>query len=416
MDRIRKKRKWTIKKIAYIIVSTLIVSFIFFQFIWADRRSRLKVERERITVSQVIRAPFQESIPETGTVMPKESRYLDAIEGGIIQEIKLESGTRVEKGDVILTLANSNLQLDVLNREAQLYEQINLLRQTRLSLEQNSLRLKTDLAEIDYQLGILRPQFERSKALFQEKVISEQEFEQVRENYEYQQKRRVFTYESYRKDSISTREQLRQLNLSESRMIANLTAVGRILDNLVIKAPIDGQLSRPELEVGQSVNTGQRLGQVDVIGSFKVRVEVDEIYLPRIDKGQVGRFTFDGQQYALRISKIYPTVNNGVFSIDMDFINNVPSGIKRGQTLRLRLELSQLTEATLVAVGGFYQDTGGNWIYVLVEDGNMAEKRNISLGRKNPDYYEVLDGLQPGDRVITSSYRNFGDNEVLVLN
>jgi HlyD family secretion protein len=416
MDRIRKKKKWTVKKIAYLSVGALFLFFVFFQFIWADRRSRLKVERERLTVSTVVRAPFQESIPETGTVMPKESRYLDAIEGGIIQEVLIESGTKVKKGDIILTLANSNLQLDVLNREAQLYEQINLLRQTRLSIEQNTLRLKTDLAEIDYQIGILKPQYIRSKELFAERVISLQEFEQVEENYNYQKKRRIFTYESYRKDSISAQEQLRQLNLSEARMLTNLTAVGRILDNLVITAPIDGQLSRPELEIGQSVTTGQRLGQVDVIGSFKVRVEVDEIYLPRIDKGQVGKFSFDGEQYTLEISKIYPTVSNGVFSVDMDFLNGLPPGIKRGQTLRLRLELSQLTEATLVAVGGFYQDTGGNWVYVLNDDASLAEKRRISLGRKNPDFYEVLDGLQPGERVVTSSYRNFGDNEVLVLN
>ncbi|MEM7548736.1 MAG: HlyD family efflux transporter periplasmic adaptor subunit [Bacteroidota bacterium] len=416
MDKIRKKKKWTLKKVGYILGGGFIVFFVLFQFVWADRRSKLKVDQDRLTISTVTHAPFQERIPETGTVLPKESRYLDAIEGGIVQQVMLESGTVVKEGDVILTLANSNLQLDVLNREAQLYEQINLLRQTRLSLEQNSLRLKTDLAEINYQIGILGPQYERSKELYKDKVISLEEYQGIEENYKYQIKRRKFTYESFKTDSISTRLQLRQLAESEARMIRNLDAVSKILDNLVIKAPINGQLSRPELEIGQSVNTGQRLGQVDVIGSFKVRVEIDEIYLPRIDNGQIGRFTFDNESYAMKISKIYPTVNNGVFSVDMDFVGDIPPGIKRGQTLRIRIELSQLSEATLVAVGGFYQDTGGNWVYVLNEDGKTAEKRNISLGRKNPDFYEVTEGLQAGDKVITSSYRNFGDNEVLVFN
>ena len=415
MDRKIKKKKWTLKRVGSVSAIALFIIFVGYQLLFADKRSKLNVDSRKITVSTVSQGPFQEWIPETGTVVPKNTIYLDAIEGGIIQEIILESGAMVKKGDMILTLSNSNLQLDVLNREAQLYEQINLLRNTRLSLQQNSLNLQTQLADIDYQLNLLEPQHERFLTMKNEELISDREYEEVAENYDFQKKRKQLTYKQYKQDSLSTIRQLRELAASEQRMIRSLEAVGKILDNLVIRAPFDGQLSTPQLQIGQSIASGERLGQVDVVGSYKVRVGIDELYLPKIDTGLIATYPYAGDSYELKITKIYPTINNGVFEVDMDFIGRVPEGIKRGQSTRIRIALGNLSEAVLLPVGGFYQDTGGNSVYVLTEDGSRAVKRKIRLGRWNTENYEVLEGIEPGDRVITSSYDNFGDNEVLLL-
>ncbi|MDN4165044.1 HlyD family efflux transporter periplasmic adaptor subunit [Cytophagales bacterium LB-30] len=415
MDKKIQKKKWTIKRIATISAGMLFVSFVLYNFIFADKRSKLNVELEKITVATVKNGSFQEFIPVTGNILPSQTYYLDAIEGGIVKRIVRESGAMVEKGDVIMELSNSNLQLNVLTQESQLYEQINNLRQTRLLLDQNDLTQQAQLAEIDYQLGLLKPQYERFKQLFEKKLISQREFEEVAENYEYNVKRRKLTYTSYRNDSINRVFQLRQLRDSENRMMRSLEGVGNIMDNMVVRAPSAGQLSAPQLEIGQSVNVGQRLGQVDGLDSFKARVSIDELYLPRVDIGQTGTFDFAGGNYKLQITKVYPTITDGRFEVDMEFVGEVPSGIRRGQTLRIRLELGNPGQALLLPMGGFYQETGGNWVFVLNEDGSSASRKSIRLGRKNPEYFEVLDGLSPGERVITSSYTNFGDNEVLVL-
>jgi len=415
MDRKIKKKKWTLKRLGSISIIALFIVFVGYQLLFADKRSKLNVDSRKISISTVSKGPFQEWIPETGAVVPKNTIFLDAIEGGIIQEIILESGAMVEKGDVILRLSNSNLQLDVLNREAQLYEQINLLRNTRLSLQQNSLNLETQLADIDYQLSLLRPQYDRFVTLRDENLISDREFEEVAENFTFQKKRKRLTYKQYRQDSIAAIYQLRELEASEKRMMRSLEVVGQILDNLVIKAPFEGQLSTPQLQIGQSIGVGERLGQVDIVGSYKVRVGIDELYLPKIETGLIATYPYSGESYKLEITKIYPTINNGVFEVDMEFIDKVPEGIKRGQSTRIRIALGNLSEATLLPVGGFYQDTGGNWVYVLEEGGARAIKKSIRLGRWNTENYEVLEGLTAGDKVITSSYDNFGDNEILLL-
>ncbi|NMM50110.1 efflux RND transporter periplasmic adaptor subunit [Marinigracilibium pacificum] len=415
MDRKIEKKQWTWKKISGVAVATLLVGFLAYQLILGDNRSSLNVESERITIAEVKRDKFQEFIPVNGNVAPGEVYYLDAIEGGIINDVIRESGAMVKEGDTILILSNSNLQLDVMQRETQLYEQINNLRQTRLLLDQNDLSQRAQLAEIDYQINILQPQFERSKKLYKEKLISEQEYEQIDEQLKYNKNRRKLTYRSYRNDSIARAIQMNQLYQSEQRMLRSLDAVGKILDNLIITAPESGQLSAPQLEVGQSVGSGMRLGQVDVMGNYKVRVGIDELYLPRIDIGQRGTFTFAGKDYSLEISKIYPNITDGKFQVDMIFNGEIPNGIRRGQTLRIRLELGNLEEALLLPTGGFFNDTGGRWIYVLNSDETKAYKKEISIGRRNPDYYEVLSGLEPGDRVVISGYDNFGDNEVLNL-
>lgn len=415
MDQVIKKKKWTTKKVIMIGAGVVVVMFALYAFMFADNRPSLKMEREKITISTVKEGEFQEYIPRSGNVQPIRSIYMDAVEGGVVKQLVRESGDMVDRGDTIMILTNSNLQLDVMNRETMLYEQLNNQRNIRLNLDQNTLRLKQDLAEIDYQIKLLQPQYERFKELYEKKLVSKREFEEVEEPYLYQLNRRKLTVKAYRNDSINIVRQRAQLQNSEDRMMMSLDAVGRILDNLVVRAPISGQLTTPDLEIGESIDKGQSLGQVDIVDSFKVRVPIDELYLPRIKEGQKGTFTFNRDDYELTIEKIFPTVTDGVFQVDMHFVGEQPENIKRGQTLRVRIQLSDLTQATLLPVGGFYQKTGGNWVYVLEDDGEKAVKRNIRLNRKNSEFYEVSEGLEPGDRVITSSYDNFGDNEVIVL-
>lgn len=415
MDKQIKKKTWTLKRIATYGGGGLLIIFIAYQFIFADRRSKLKIEKDKITIATVKRGVFQEFIPQTGTVEPSRTVFLDAIEGGNIKRVIAESGAMLKKGDVIMELSNLNRELTVLQQEAQLNESITRQRDTRLAITRNDLEQRQTLALIDNQLAILGPQYHRQKQLFEKKLISKQEFERTEADYKYNVERRRITYEVYKNDSLDRIRQLRELSFRESKMTESLVGVGRILDNLVIRAPIDGQLSRPQLEVGQAVNQGQRIGQIDVVGSYKVSVQIDELYLPRISQGLHATTSFNNKDYELQITYIYPTIAGGRFQVDMNFVGETPEGIRRGQSLRLRIELGQSSEELLLPVGGFYKDTGGNWVYVL--DGeNKAVKRNIRLGRKNTENFEVLEGLQPGDKVITSSYENFGNNEVLILN
>ncbi len=415
MDRKIKKKTWTTGRLLGIGLGLVFVSFILYSFLFADNRSKLNVDEEKITVSTVEQDIFQERIPETGIVMPSQTIFMDAVEGGVVREIILESGALVERGDTIMILDNSRLQLDVMQRESSLYEQLNIMRNTRLGLDQNDINQKTQLAQIDYQLQLLAPQYNRFKELAGKKLISQRELEEVEEQYEYNKRLKDLTYRSYQSDSVSRSMQLRQIRLSEDRMNRSLEAVGKILDNLVVTAPTDGLLTTPDWEPGQSITPGERLGQVALLDSFKVRVAIDELYLPRIDVGQQGTWDWNGNTYRLEIYKKYPTVSEGNFEVDMKFIGGDPAGIRRGQSLRIRLELGSSEEAMLLATGGFFRDTGGNWVFVLNNDGSRAYKRDIRLGRKNPENYEVLEGLEPGEQVITSSYENFGDNEVLVF-
>src|SRR5688572_234493 len=416
MDKQIKKKRWTLKRIATYGGIALFTVFVGYQFIFADRRSKLKIEKDKITISAVQRGVFQETIPQTGIVEPSRTVYLDAVEGGTIKRVVAESGQMLKKGDVILELSNLNRELNVLQQEAQLNQSINQLRETRLQISKNDLEQRQTLAQIDNQLQIFGPQYERQKKLYEKKLIAKQEFERTEADYKYNLERRRITYEVFKADSVDRIRQYRDLNFSERKMMQSLESAGKILDNLTIRAPMDGQLSRPQLDPGQNVNGGQRLGQVDVVGSYKVRVEIDELYYPRISQGLNASTSYNNNDYKLQITYIYPTIQNGRFTVDMAFVGETPQGIRRGQSLRLRIELGQSSEELLLPVGGFYKDTGGNWVYVLEGDGNRAVKRNVKLGRKNTENFEVLEGLQPGDRVITSSYENFGTNEVLVLN
>lgn len=416
MDKQLKKKRWTLKRIGLYGGIAVFVLFIAYQFLFADRRQTLVIEKDKITMSTVNRGVFQDYIPQTGTVEPSRTVYLDAVEGGTIKRVVAESGAMLKAGDVILELNNLNRELTVLQQEASFNESINRARETRVTLMRNDLDQRQLLATIQNQLDIIEPQYIRQQQLFEKKLISKQEFEQTKANYEFNKKRMNIAYEVYRADSVDRIRQLKFTAESEQKMMASLNGLSKILDNLVIRAPIDGQLARPQLDVGQNVNPGQRLGQIDILGSFKVRVEIDEIYLPRIQTGLRATTTYNNKDYVLSITYIYPDVAaGGRFAVDMNFVGETPPGIRRGQSLRLRIELGQSSEELLLAVGGFYKDTGGNWVFVIEEGGNRAVKRNVKLGRKNTENFEVLEGLQPGDKVITSSYENFGNNEVLIL-
>jgi HlyD family secretion protein len=415
MDRKIEKKTWTPRRIAAIVGGVVLLGGIIYQIGFADHRSTMNVEKDRLSIATVSTGEFTDYILVSGQIEPARTVYLDAIEGGTVNQVVRESGALLKKGDTILVLTNSNLQLDVMQRETMLYEQINNLRQTRLLLDQNDLNQQGQLAEIDYQISLLKPQYERFKELHEKKLVSDREFEEVREQYEYNVKRKKLTYTSYRNDSIARSFQLNQLRQSEGRMNASLNGVGNILNNLVITAPIAGQLATPQqLEIGQAINPGQRYGQIDILDEFKVRVPIDELYLPRISQGLRGKFTLSGADYELEISKIYPTITNGRFEVDMVFTGESPSGIRRGQSVRIRLELGQSEQSLLLPTGGFFKDTGGNWVFVLNAAGS-AEKRTIRLGRKNPEFYEVLEGLVEGEKVIVSGYENFGTTEVLEM-
>jgi HlyD family secretion protein len=347
--------------------------------------------------------------------MPITTFYLDAVEGGTVQKIFLEEGSYVNVGDSILQLDNTDLHLDIMYREAQFFEQINNLRNTRLAMEQNSLTLREQLIEIDYQIQKSKRRYEQSVGLKDRNLISEIEFEQARDDHEYWLRKREITIEGQLQDSILRTIQIEQLEASVARMQANLEVVKKKLENLILSAPVAGHLTSLIAEVGASKGRGQRLGQIDVLDGFKLRAAVDEYYISRINKGQKAEVKISGTDYGLTIKKVYPEVREGRFQIDLEFEETEPEGIRRGQTVQVKLALGDLSEALLLNRGGFYHKTGGNWAYVIDESGDFASKRDIKLGRQNPHVYEVLEGLDAGEKVITSSYDNFGDYDRLVL-
>jgi HlyD family secretion protein len=415
MDRKIEKKKWPPKKIAIYTISAIVVFLFIYTLIFGDSSSKLNVQTERLTISTVSIGPFQEFIPVTGNIVPIKTVYLDAIEGGRVETKFIEEGALVSTGEEILKLDNTNLHLDIMYREAELFQQINNLRNTRLEMEKTRLSLKGQLVELEYEIAQQNRLFDRSKEMYNKNLISKQEFEQVQDRYYYLLESKKLTLESHKQDSVFREVQISQLEASVQRMQANLEIVKTKLENLIIKAPITGQLTSLNAEIGESKSPGERLGQIDVLDSFKVRVDVDEFYIARIEIGKTGSFDFAGKTYQVEIRKIYPEVQNGRFAVDMYFGEEVPQGIRRGQTLHIRLALGDLSEATLLARGGFYQKTGGQWVYVLDKSDDYAIKRDIKIGRQNPQYFEVLDGLKPGEKVITSSYETFGDNEKLVL-
>lgn len=416
MDKAIERKYWTKKRIISVAIVSLVVLVVLYLTLFNTSQKTYAIDKNRVTISEVKQGIFDEYTPQTGIIQPKVTFFLDAIEGGVIKKVHKESGSEVKKGDVIVELSNLNRELSVLGQEASLNESINRVRQTRLSLEQNDLQQLQTLAEINNQLDKLKPKYQRNKQLFEKKLISKQAFEEIEADFFYNLKRQEITYRSYKQDSISRQRQLVQLNQSERRMIQSLQGVGKILDNLTIKSPIDGLLSTPNLFEGQSITSGERLGQIDAIGIYKVKAQMDELYLPRIEKGLNATADIAGKQHKLKISYIYPTIKEGRFETDLDFVDGIPEDIKSGQSIRLRIELGNSSEQLLLNNGAFFNESGGNWVYVLNENGTKAEKRPVQLGRQNAEYFEVLSGIEAGDKVITSSYKNFGDNEIIKFN
>lgn len=415
MDRKIEKKNWPPKKIAIFAGGGLLFIFVFYTFLFGDTSSKLNVEVEKITLAKVTKGPFQEFIPVTGNVLPIKTIYLDAMEGGRVERLFVEEGTVVKEGEELLKLTNTNLQMDVMFREAQLFEQINNLRNTRLAFEQNRIRNKGDLIDLEYQIGRWKRNYDIQKGLLSQNLTSQQEYEQARDEYQYAVNRRDLLIESMHSDSILRATQMQSLEASIQHMQTNLNVIKENLANLTIRAPVNGQLTSRNAELGESKRAGDRLGQIDVLDGFKVRAGIDEHYIARIQIGQTGEFDFAGKTYILIIKKVYPEVSNGRFEVDMEFQGEAPKDIRRGQTLQIRLELGDLAEAILVPRGGFYQKTGGQWIFVVDPSGDFAIKRPIKLGRQNPQVFEVIDGLFPGEQVVTSSYDSYGDIDKLML-
>lgn len=415
MDRKIEKKKWPPRKIAVLAGGTFFVLFIGYLFLFEFSKSSLNVKKERLTISTVERAPFQEYIPIMGNVMPIESFYLDATEGGRVDKIFLEAGSMLKKGDPILELVNTNLLLDIMWREADFIQQINRLRETRLAMEQYRLRLNQDLAEVENQLSQQEMTYNRYNELAKEDLISKHEFDLVKRQYEFLLQKKELTVESQKNELKFREEQVYSLEGELKRMEDNLRAAKQKLENLVIRAPISGQLTALNAEIGQVKSTGERLGQIDVLETYRVRADIDEHYIARVEVGKEGEFDFVDKTYKLKIQRVYPEVREGKFQVDLLFDGPVPGGIRRGQTFHIRLELGDISEAVLLARGGFQQTTGGNWVYVLDKSGGFATKRSIKLGRQNPLFYEVLEGLEPAEQVITSSYESFGNMDRLVL-
>ncbi len=415
MDRKIKKKKWTVGRIATFGLGGLFVVFVLYSFIFADKGAKLNVEVEKINISDVHRGEFREFIPVDGTVMPIKTIRLDAIEGGNVERKYYDGGIMIEVGDTILKLANNNLVQNFIREETQAFILINNLENTKLSLQQNQFNLKANLIELGFQIDQAKDAYVRGKELYEDKVISEQEYLNLKREYDRLVASRNIAIESARFDSLNAVTQIAQTEATLERTSNNLEMIKKNLENLYIKAPIAGVLSSVNVEVGESIAPGQNIAQIDDMNGFKVRASIDEHYIARIYEGLAGSFPFAGADYNLKITKIYPEVTNGLFEVDMAFDGPVPDGIRRGQTLQIKLQLSENIQAVQIPRGSFYQTTGGNWIFVVSEDGGFATRRNIRLGRQNPRYYEVLEGLQPGEQVVVSSYEGYEDKDRLVF-
>ena len=415
MDRVIAKKKWGKKRILTIAAILGVLALAAASYYFTSGKSKLNVDKERITISEVKTGPFQEFIPVNGVVMPLTTIYLDALEGGRVEEKYVEDGAIMKKDDPILRLSNTDLELSLVNQETSVYNLLTQMQISRNAAQQNTVNKLNQLTDVESQFKEAERVYNLDKHLYEQKVIGSQEFKQAENNYHYYQEKKRLTGQILQQDSISNQQQLTQAKQSYEGSQNALNVMRKKVGDLIVRAPIDGQLTSLDVERGQSKNKGERLGQIDVLSGFKVRVDIDEHYITRIYTGLVGEFTLGAKDYKLKIKKVYTQVTNGRFQVDMEFEGEVPQGIRRGQTLQIRLALSDETTALLLAKGGFYQQTGGNWIFKVSESGNTAYKVDIQLGRQNPDYYEVMNGLKPGDKVVTSSYENYGNMQELVL-
>jgi HlyD family secretion protein len=415
VDRIVKKKKWSRKRILTIGGITALVLLIVLSYLYTSGKSKLNVDVERITVSEVKKGPFQETIPVNGVVLPLTTIYLDAVEGGRVEDKYVEDGAMVKKDQPILRLSNTDIELSLVNQQTSVYNLLTQMQIARNAAQQNTTAKLNQMTDVESQLKEAERIYKLDKGLYDQKVIGLQEFRKAENDYNYYLQKKKLTEQLLNQDSASTAQQLSQAKQSYQGSQTALNVMRKKVGDLIVRAPIDGQLTSLDAERGQNKPKGERLGQIDVLSGFKVRADIDEHYISRIIIGLYGSFTFANKDYKLVIKKVYTQVTNGRFQVDMEFVGDVPQGIRRGQTLQIRLAFSDEVEAVQVAKGGFYQQTGGNWIFKVSDDGSKAYKVDIQLGRQNPDYYEVLSGLKPGDKVVTSSYENYGDMQELVL-
>ena len=415
MDRVIAKKFWSKKRILTISGVVGIAALITAAIVFTSGKSKLNVDTERITISEVKNGAFQEFIPVNGVVLPITTIYLDALEGGRVEEKFVEDGAVMKKGEPILRLSNTDLELSLVNQETSVYNLLTQMQISQNAARQNTISKLNQMTDVENALKEAERVYKLNKHLYEQKVIGSQEFKQSENNYNYQLEKKKLTQQILKQDSSSVGLETEQARQSYGRTQNALSVMRQKVGDLVVRAPVDGQLTSLDAEIGQSKNKGERLGQIDVLSGFKVRVDIDEHYISRIYTGLFGEFTFAGKDYKLKIKKVYTQVTNGRFQVDMEFDGEVPPGIRRGQTLQIRLALSDETQALLLAKGGFYQQTGGNWVFKVSEGGNKAYKVDVQLGRQNPDYYEVLQGLKPGDKVVTSSYENYGNMQELIL-
>ncbi|HAF30791.1 MAG TPA: efflux transporter periplasmic adaptor subunit [Bacteroidales bacterium] len=416
MDKvIEKKHKWLNKKTIWITIGSVLILLVAYNIFFGDKSSKLNVEKEKITIESIIEDEFKDYIAQIGTVEPISTIYLDAIEGGRVEEILIDEGNMVKKGDVIIRLSNTNLILEISNNEASVSRSINEFENTKINLELNTINRKQTLIETERQLKMQERQYEYNKKMLKDEHISKEVFDQSYEQYYATKQQYLLLKEALRNDSLYRKVQLKAMDNQIKNMQENLKIIQGRMDDLKVKAPVNGELANLNPEIGEVINYGQRIGTVNILDDYKLRVEIDEHYIARVRRGLPGSFDFAGSNYKLKIDKVYPEVNGGRFAVDMVFTSEKPAQIRIGQTFRLKLELGESKQAVLIPRGGFYQSTGGQWVYVVNNEGNLAVKRNISIGRQNPQYYEVLEGLNPGEQVIVSSYDNFNEVDQLIL-
>jgi HlyD family secretion protein len=415
MDRVIQKKKWSTKRILTTAGIAGIIVLITLSYVYTSGKSRLNVDTERISIGEITKGSFKEFIPVNGVVMPLTTIYLDAMEGGRVEEKFVDDGTVMKKGQPILRLSNTDLELGLVTQQTNVYNLLTQMQISRNAAQQNTVNKLNQMTDVESQLKEAERIYNLNKKLYDQKVIGLQEFKQSENNYNYFIEKKRLTTQILHQDSLSTDQQLMQARQSYEGSQNALSVMQKKVGDLIVRAPVDGQLTSLDVEIGQNKNKGERLGQIDVLSGFKVRVDIDEHYISRIFTGLMGDWTTTSGTYLLKIKKVFTQVTNGRFQVDMEFVGKVPDGIRRGQTLQIGLSLSDETTAVLLPKGGFYQQTGGNWIFKVSDDGTKAYKVDIQLGRQNPDFYEVLSGLKPGDKVVTSSYENYGNMEELVL-
>ena len=381
-----------------------------------DHSSTLRVDARTISVGEVVRGEFNDYIRVTGQVQPITTVQLSPLEAGIVERLVVEEGASVRKGDVLVELSNTSLTLEILNSEAELAEKQNILRNTLISMEQEKLDLRLDKVQLDLDVERKRRTWQQNEELYRSNLIAREEWLQSKEDYELAAKKRELNIERQAQDSLYRTVQIEQMEDNLENMKRNMQLIRQRIDNLQVKSPIDGEVGLLDVVLGQSVTSGQKIGQVNDLSDYKVEAQIDESYIDRVRAGLDATFERQDTSFTMRLRKVYPEVRNGQFRADFTFAGAHPRNIRSGQTYYLHLELGQPTDAVIIPRGSFYQTTGGAWIYVLAPEGDRAYKRTIRIGRQNPQYYEVLEGLEPGERVIVSGYENYGANDVLILN